>query len=255
MTYGISGTVITYNEEYHIADCIQSLKTVCDEIIVIDSGSEDATQAIAEKLGAKVYTQKFLGYGPQKNICTAYSKNKWILNLDADERLDKNGQELISKLDLQNSSYDAYALRRKNFIGNRWIKGCGWYPDNCIRLFNKDKTAFSEQKVHEKIMTRNYKRLDGDITHYSYRTIGELLSSKYTKIWAKAKYEEGYKINSFSPVMHALYSFFLCYVIKRGFMGGVDGITVSLSSCVYTYFKYAQLLEYYRDKTTFETDA
>src|SRR5665647_178151 len=162
----ITGVIITLNEAEHIADCIKSLMPVCNEIIIVDSGSRDQTREIAQNLGAKVHIQKFLGDGPQKNHGLALAENEWILSLDADERLHDTAVKTINALDLKNTSYEAFALRRRNHIGSRWIKVCGWHPDYCIRLYHKGKTRFSETNIHDKVTTKNYKKLDADIVHY-----------------------------------------------------------------------------------------
>ena len=254
----ITGVIITLNEAEHIADCIKSLMPVCNEIIIVDSGSRDQTREIAQNLGAKVHIQKFLGDGPQKNHGLALAENEWILSLDADERLHDTAVKTINALDLKNTSYEAFALRRRNHIGSRWIKVCGWHPDYCIRLYHKGKTRFSETNIHDKVTTKNYKKLDADIVHYSFHNIGELFgkhSDRSFSTWgAKILYRKDYKANSFSPFFHGTWALFNSYFLKRGFLGGCDGLTVAISSAVNSYLKYAKLLEYQRDQSVQEKE-
>lgn len=138
----ISATVITLNEEGNIRDCILSLQKICNEVIVVDSLSTDNTVLIAEDSGAKVYKQKYLGDGPQKDFGVQFAKNDWMLSIDADERLDEDAILEIKKLDLNTTDYDGFALRRKNFVGEHWIKAAGFYPDSVVRLYNKNKTRY-----------------------------------------------------------------------------------------------------------------
>jgi len=253
----ITGIVITLNESENITDCIHSLQQVCDEIIIVDSNSTDNTREIAQSLGAKVIRQSYLGDGFQKNVGIEYANNNWILSIDADERLTEGLVKAIQKLDLTNTPVDAFAFRRKNYIGSRWIKQCGWYPDYCLRLFNHNKTRFSAVKQHAKVQAKNPQRLDAHIDHYSFNNIGELFAKSgrnFSGRAAKIMFEKGKKTHAFAPFLHGINAFFRKYIVQRGFLGGVDGLTVSLSSAINSYLKYAKLLEYQRDPTVLKKE-
>ena len=207
----ITGIVITLNEQNNIRDCIENMQTVCDEIIVVDSNSSDQTREIAAELGAKVIVQEYLGDGFQKNFALNDASSDWILSLDADERLTPEMIAEIKSLDLKSTKYDAQ---------------------------------------HSYVETKNYKILHGDIIHYSFKNLGELFAKpgrNFSTRSAKIMYEKGKKANSFSPVLHGINSFIRHYIFGLGFLDGIDGFTVSLSSAVNGYLKYAKLLEYYRD--------
>ena len=163
----ISGNIITLNEEKNIAACIESMQTVCDEIIVVDSGSTDNTIEIARRLGATIINQPYLGDGIQKNVALNHTRNAWVLSLDADERLTPEMTHAIQQLSLESTSLEGYSFRRQNMIGNRWIKHCGWYPDRCIRLYNTEKTRFADVKQHASVQTKKIKHIDADIIHFS----------------------------------------------------------------------------------------
>jgi len=246
----ISANIITLNEEKNIQSCIESIRQVCNEVIIVDSGSTDRTVDIARQMGAIVVKQPYLGDGFQKNIAADYAKNDWIFSLDADERLHVKLVKYIKDIDLAKSSVDAYAFRRRNMIGSRWIKHCGWYPDYCTRLYNSKKTKFSEVKQHAKIISREIKLVDNDIIHYSFKNIGELFSKpgrNFSGRAAKIMYLDGKKAHVFSPLLHGLNSFLRKFILQGGFLAGVDGMTVALSSGVNGYLKYAKLLELQRD--------
>ena len=154
----ISGLVITYNEEKMIGKCIDALFKVCDEVIIVDSMSTDATVEIAKSKGAIVVSQPFLGDGPQRTHGLPYCKNDWILNLDADEFLDKDAEDFILKEKYLVGNFDAFSFRVKNFLADKLIDFAGWYPDHKVRFFNKKGAAPSASKVHQKIIATNEKK-------------------------------------------------------------------------------------------------
>ncbi|MFV0573846.1 MAG: glycosyltransferase family 2 protein [Vibrio sp.] len=253
----ITGIVITLNESQNIKDCIESLQQVCSEVIIVDSESTDNTVKIAEELGAKVINQPYLGDGIQKNVGIDYASNDWILSLDADERLTPEAVQEIKKLDLSKTQHDAFALGRRNYIGSRWIKQCGWYPDHCTRLYNRTKTRFTAVKQHASVPAENLQKLDADIIHYSFENIGQLFAKSgrnFSGRAAKIMYQKGKRANSFSPFLHGMNAFIRKYVFQKGFLGGVDGMTVALSSAVNSYLKYAKLLEFQRDPKVLEKE-
>lgn len=247
----ISANIITLNEANNIADCIASVRQVCDEVIVVDSGSQDETVHIAESLGAKVIYQPYLGDGLQKNVALEHVSHDWVLSLDADERLTTKMVSAIRSLDLATTSHDAFAFRRRNMIGSRWIRVCGWYPDYCIRLYHHRRGAcFADVKQHASVTATHPHRLDADMLHYSFANLGELFAKpgrNFSGRAAKIMYQKGKRANAFSPFLHGLNAFIRKYLLQRGFLGGVDGMTVAISAGLNSYLKYAKLLEYQRD--------
>ncbi|WP_106476760.1 glycosyltransferase family 2 protein [Phytohalomonas tamaricis] len=246
----ITGVVITLNEAHNIEACLASLSRVCSELIVVDSGSTDDTRERAERAGARVIEQPYLGDGPQKNVGPGQASHRWVLSLDADERLTDEAVKIISALDLNADNHDAYALRRRNFIGSRWVKRCGWYPDYCIRLFDRERTAFSDSRQHASVQAKNPKRLDADLEHYSFANLGELFtkaSGRFSNRAAKIMYLKGKRASALSPLTHGANAFVRKYVFQGGFTAGVDGLSVALSAAVNAYLKYAKLLEFQRD--------
>jgi len=139
----ISVTIITLNEEANIRACLESIKWA-DEILVSDSGSSDRTVEICKGYGAKVFNDEWLGFGRQKNLIAGRARNNWILNIDADERVNPQLREEIGSV-LNEGACDGYNITRKNFFGDRWIKHCGWHPDYNLRFYRKDKGSFNER--------------------------------------------------------------------------------------------------------------
>jgi len=257
MTMNISGIITTLNEENNILECIISLQQICNEVIVIDSGSNDQTVSIAEKAGAKVYHQSYLGDGIQKNVALQYVQNDWVFSLDADERLTLESAKLIENIDLSTSPFYGFAVKRKNFIGSRWIRCCGWYPNYLVRLYNHKKIRFSDVKQHAAVPLGNTQKLACDILHYRYKNIGELFAKPgrdYVNRSAKIIYLKGGKVNFFTPFHHAYWSFIGNYLFRKGFTHGIDGFTLALSIACNTYLKYAKVLEYKRDSKVRENE-
>ena len=239
----ITATIITLNEERNIRACLESVFQVCDEAIVVDSESTDDTVKIAQSLTAKVYVQKYLGDGPQKDYGVKFAKNDWILSIDADERLDERTVQCIRALDFTNTKCDAFALGRKTFVGDRWMKV--WYPDVVVRLYNKNRARYLPIKGHSRVEATNIQQLDCDLLHYSYRDYRDMLGriDKFASRGAAILYERGVTVSFFTPLAHAIAAFLRKYFMKKGILYGVDGLTVSVISAFSTYMKYVLLAE------------
>lgn len=241
----ITGNIITLNEEKNIKACIESLQEVCDEIIVVDSNSSDNTVEIAKSLGALVIIQSYLGDGPQKNVVLNHASNDWILSIDADERLDADMIKSIKEVKKLLNHPDAYSFKRKNYIGKRWIKRCGWYPDVCTRLYNKNSARFKDVAGHSSVEAKSAKLLSGDIIHFSYENYHELLhkTNRFSTRGSKMFLEKDKKVNGFSPALHFLSAFIRKYILQKGFLQGIDGLTISLTASINSYMKYAKYIE------------
>ncbi|MCB1477694.1 MAG: glycosyltransferase family 2 protein [Rhodobiaceae bacterium] len=244
----ISAAIITLNEESNIGDCIESVRALCDDIVVLDSGSSDRTREIAEEKGARVFTQSYLGDGPQKNRAVELAASDWVLSIDADERATPELCAQIRALDVTNAEPDAYRLRRKTYIGNRWIAHNGWYPDRIVRLFDRRKAAFTNRYGHARVEGGKVTDLDGDLLHYSFDDIAQLIyGQKFAIRDALAFYEQGKTSGPVKPVLHGIWGTFRSLVLRGGCLQGIDGFTVAMSSGLKSYMKYAILNEMHRD--------
>jgi glycosyltransferase involved in cell wall biosynthesis len=246
----ITGIITTLNEEQHIAEAIQSLYQICDEIIVVDSNSTHQTVSIASSLGAKTYLQSYLGDGIQKNFGIQFATNQWIFSMDADERVSPELASIIQNLNLDQTTYFGFAIRRRNLIGSRWVKSCGWYPDHLVRLFRHDQIRFRDVKQHASVPVENTQKLKGDLIHFRYKNLGELFAKparNYSTRGAKILYLQGKKATGVTPFVHGFSAFFVNYFFKGAILEGIDGFTLALSIAVNSYLKYAKLLEFQRD--------
>lgn len=244
----ISGLVITYNEEKNIAKCIDALFEVCDEVIIIDSYSTDTTTQIAKNKGAKVILQNFLGDGLQRSFGIPYCKNDWILNLDADEFLDLDAISFINSKTFLSENYDAYSMRVKNFLQNKLLDFAGWYPDYKTRFFNKKTAGPSSDKVHQKIIATNLKKINVHILHYGSHSFYQIISKKnqYAQWNAELLYSNARRVSAFKPILNGLVAFVRCYFFKKGIFNGIDGLTLSLTQGYFSYIKYVNLIQFHK---------
>jgi len=239
----ITANIITLNEEKNIKDVIESVQQVCDEVLVIDSLSDDKTCEIAEKLGAKVIKQKYLGDGKQKAFGVSHAKYDWILSIDADERLDDDAIETIKKLNLTNTLYDGFSFARKTFVKKALIKL--WYPDRVVRLYNHTKCGYTTTGGHDKVDAKNVKELNAHILHYSYDDYAHMIKTthKFITRGARIAHENGKKATPFDPFLHGIGALFKGLILKGGIFHGIDGLNVSVISAFSSYMKYALMLE------------
>jgi len=239
----ITANIITLNEEKNIEAVIRSVQEVCDEVLVVDSLSTDRTCEIAESLGARVVSQKYLGDGPQKAFGAPLAKYDWVLSIDADERLDTNAIDEIKKLKLESTTYDAFSFARKTFVGKAYIKL--WYPDRVVRLYNRTKCNYTVDGGHAKVDTTNFKELEADMLHYSYENYSEMIrvSHKFITRGARISFESGKRASSFDPFLHGVGALFKALVLKGGMFHGVNGWNVAVVSAFSSYMKYALMLE------------
>lgn len=241
----------TLNEEMNIEKCIKSVLWV-DEIIVLDSCSEDKTVDIAKGLGANVYIRKWDNTANQFSYLFSLSKNDWVLHLDADEICSTQLQEEIKQL-LENShkmiEYDAYLVNRKTFFLNKWIKRCGWYPDYGIRIFKKDKIVITNKGFHHRISVNGSIHAlteNAAILHYTANTIDRYITKikREAFIMAKWRFENGERFSASKVILKSSFNFFKSYILKLGFLDGSKGFIISILSSVYVILQYVKLWEY-----------
>lgn len=244
----LSVVIITKNEEKNIRRCLDAVSWA-NEIVLVDSQSEDRTRDIAQEYGAKIYSPEWHGYGHAKQEGVKHASNDWILSIDADEVVSEELKNEITML-LSGDSLKAgyYMPRKTNFLG-KWINHSNWYPDHVLRLFDKTTGGFNDNVVHEAVVVNgDVAYLKNDLLHYSYPTMEEYLRkfNIYTIMGAEELYKKGKKAGLFEICIKPIASFIKHYFIKQGFLDGLEGFLISTFSAIAVMVKYAKLRELIR---------
>lgn len=239
--------VITFNEEHNLSRCLQSVKDIADEIIVVDSGSTDQTQNIAVSAGAKFHEHPFEGHIQQKNLALSFVESSWVLSLDADEAPDETLKAEIKKI-LQNPHASGYTMNRLTNYCGHWVRYCGWYPDKKLRLWKKDAGAWTGMNPHDKFVLHNGKKplhLSGNILHFSYHSVEQHRKQalKFARIAAEQLHSRGIRCPMWQASLRAGFRFFRDFFLKRGILDGNIGFTICKISAWSTYQKYLLLSE------------
>lgn len=240
-------TIITRNEENNISDCLESVKWA-DEIIVVDSESDDGTVNICKRYTDKVYSNPWPGHKEQKNFAISKASNLWILSIDADERVSAGLKEFILK-ELKGPGLDGYRFPRQNFFLGKWMKHGGWYPDYVLRLFRKDRGHFTGINPHDYVSVETGKVMTVPVSlaHYTYHSMFDYVSrqNSYSCISAMEEFKKGRcGINPlFMMPLRVLLKFLETYVLKMGFLDGPHGLVAAMGAAYATYLKQTKIWE------------
>lgn len=242
-TPGISAVLISLNAQTHLRECLQSVAW-CDEIVVLDSGSTDATAAICAELGAKFsVSPDWPGFGPQKNRAVALAAHDWIFSIDTDEVCTP---ELRAQLvaAARSGACPAYEMpRRSSFCGHFMHHG-GWWPDYVTRLFRRGQARFSDSRVHERLIVDGaVGRLTTPLIHYTYDTMEQALAKaeRYATLGAQQAFEAGKRSTPVAAALRATWAFVRTYVIRLGFLDGAPGLALARYNAHTTYQRYLKL--------------
>ena len=246
----LSIIVIVKNEEPMIRECLASVAWA-DEIIVLDSGSTDQTVAICKEYTDHVYETDWPGFGPQKNRALDYATKDWVLSIDADERISYDLQTEIKRIIQMPKRHDAYSMpRRSNYCG-RYMKHSGWWPDRVVRLFRRGKAHYSDDLVHERLITHGkVGKLKEPIIHESLLTLEQILNTmnSYSTAGAKMMSEENQQAGLCKAIGHGLWMFIRTYFLRAGFLDGKEGFMLAISNAEGTYYRYLKLMVLNREK-------
>lgn len=244
----LTATVITYNEEAGIRDCLDSLSWV-KEIVVVDSGSRDRTLEICRRYTDKVFTHPWVGYVEQKNFAITLASHDWILSIDADERVPEELRQAIER-DLSAPRHDGYWISRRNYFLGRWMRHGGWYPDRVLRLFDRRKGRFGGENPHARVVIANGSvgLIDSHLIHLTYRDFSQYIRKQdwYTGISAVGRVKHGRRPGSVTGaelLVRATVKFVQAYVLKRGFLDGFHGLIAAVGASYWNFIKYAKVWE------------
>jgi glycosyltransferase involved in cell wall biosynthesis len=235
----LSAIIITRNEAANIVACLDSV-AFCDEIIVVDGGSDDDTVALAQAKGARVSKRDWTGFGAQKNAALSLATGDWVLSIDADERvseaLAREIQAAVAKGDV-----DGYELPRLSSFLGREMRHSGWYPDYVPRLFQRGRARFSDDLVHERVICDGrVARLSGTLHHRPVVRLEDALrrADGYSTASAAMIVKSGRRVSFASGITHGLWTFFRTYVLQRGFLDGREGFLLAVANAEGTYYRY-----------------
>jgi glycosyltransferase involved in cell wall biosynthesis len=248
----LSATIITFNEEKKIDRCLQSLKEVADEIVVIDSLSTDRTKAICLSHNVVFIENPFPGYIEQKNFALARASHTHVLSLDADEYLSEALAKSILLEKEKGFPSDGYTMNRYNFYCGKWVRHGTYYPDRKLRLLNTNKGKWGGQNPHDRIIMQegvNIKQLNGDLLHYTYQSIEEhnKQTDRFSSIAAKALFDKGKPPSYLKMLLNPAWAFFKGYFIKLGFLDGFAGYMIAKFTAIQSFLKYAKLIRLHHE--------
>lgn len=244
----LSVVIITLNEAADIGRAVRSVQGLADEVVVVDSGSTDGTQDLARDAGARVVHHAFAGYGEQKAFASAQARNRWVLNIDADEHPSDALKASIAKV-LSGPDRAAYTMNVLTSYCGRYIRHCGWYPNRKLRLWDRQQGAMSLDKVHEGWRVASgapIGHLEGDLLHEGFPTIDSHMERimRYSEIGARFDLARGKRITWPKLVLGPAWVFLSTYLVRGGFRDGYQGYLVSRNSAISAWVKYAKMRLY-----------
>jgi glycosyltransferase involved in cell wall biosynthesis len=240
----LSVVIITHNEEKNIARCLDSVKEVADDVVVVDSFSTDGTEAICKEYNVGFIPHAWEGYSATKNFANSKAKYDWVLSIDADEALSDELKNAMVKMK-QGSALSTCSFNRLTNYCGKWIRHGGWYPDVKVRMFDRRKTKW-EGTIHESLVHSSGEKavhLSGDLLHYSYYTREDHYKQleKFTTIAAKDLFDSGKGPNVIKQFLGPVSGFLGNYIFKAGFLDGRAGLAIARISAYGTYLKYTKL--------------
>ncbi len=240
----LSACIITYNEADRIEACLRSV-SFCDETVVVDAHSSDATRELARSLGARVIERDWPGYRSQKQFAVDSAAHDWVLCLDADERVTEDLRREIEALRAAGFPECAgWSVPRITDYFGRFLRHGNAYPDRLIRLFDRRRGGWIGEEIHENTrVTGRVARLRGHLEHFSYRSLGDHQSrmARYADLMARALYARGKRGGWVKVLVNPFWRFFRGYVIRLGFLDGWRGLVFALVESNYVRRKYLGL--------------
>jgi glycosyltransferase involved in cell wall biosynthesis len=242
----LSVVTIALNEERNIEACLASVHWA-DELLVVDSGSTDRTVELARKYTDRVITVPWQGYGATKNQALGLVRGDWVLWLDADERVTPElARDIQAVLQAGETPVAAYAMARRAYFLGRWIRHSGWYPARVTRLFRRSAGRFTERNVHEQLVVDGpVAVLGNDLLHFTDPDLHHYFAkfNRYTTLAAEDLDAAGRRWSPADLLLRPWFQFFKMYILRLGFLDGMEGCILAVVSSAYVFVKYAKLRE------------
>jgi len=251
--FEISAIIIAKNEEHNIARCLTGLKECVEDIIVlVDDKTTDRTVEIIRTFPTvKFYVINWKGYAQTKQQALSLTKNEWIFWIDADEVVTEELKKEIEEFKLSSPKHSAYSIPRKAYFLGKWIKHCGWYPGRVTRIFNKKRAKFSDLQVHEHLIVNGtVGEFKSELEHYTDPYIKHYFNkfNEYTSLAAKDLFNSKRKFAITDLLFRPIVIFIKMYIIKLGFLDGIEGFILSVFSSLYVFTKYCKFWELKREE-------
>lgn len=241
----LSLIVITKNAEATIRRCLES-GAFADEIVVVDSGSTDATLSICGELGARVHrTPDFPGHGPQKNRALDLARGEWVLSLDADEWVTPELRAEIEAAIAAPGERAAFRMPRRSSFCGRFMRHSGWWPDYVTRLFRRGAARFSEDHTHDRLIVNGpIGRLEHPILHEAITDLEQMIAKMnlYSSSSARAFHERGRSASLATAIVHGGWAFLRTYFLRAGFLDGREGFMLAVANAEGAYYRYLKLM-------------
>ncbi|OZS42571.1 glycosyltransferase family 2 protein [Photobacterium sanguinicancri] len=250
----ISVVLIAKNSSMTLAKCLQSVQWA-DEIVLLDSGSDDNTTEIAREYGAKVHAHlDWQGYGKQRQFAQQYASCEYTFMIDTDEEVtDELRANIEAVLASPQQPNIIYSCARRNWFLGRYMYHCGWYPDRVMRLYRTQERTYNDNLVHESINTigATIAPLDGDLLHQTCTDFSSFQQKQltYAKNWAQERFQSGKKVGFSSAFSHSIGAFLKTYLLRKGFLDGAHGLLLSIIIAQYTFNKYITLWSLHQSST------
>ncbi len=242
----LSIAYITLNAEKYLKASLAVSRKLTEDIVIVDSGSTDTTLSIAEDAGARVIQQDWLGFAAQKQLAINSTKHDRVLLLDADEILSAAAVVEIQQLLDQTEPAAAYSFPRQNWFRGKWIRHGSWWPDRVVRLVDRNRGHMKPVMIHECWETNHpVVAAQSPIQHYSYANYSELIqkADRYSSLAAQQLFEQDRHCSNWAPLIHATSAFIRLFLLKKGFMDGIEGAAIAYTTALASFMKYAKLQE------------
>lgn len=250
MPYPLSISIISFNEEQNLERCLKSAADLAQEIVIVDSGSTDQTLAIAERYGAKVLHQKWLGHRDQKNVALSLCQQPWVLALDCDEELSPELRESVKAFfeKGQSEKFTGAKFNRKVYFLGRWITHGDWYPDTKLRLFLRERAKWAGSPEHDFIELSGESKvmhLQGDLHHFSFPNMNRFVEkiNVFADVFLERQKAAGKRWSLARNLSRPFWRFFRAYVLRRGFLDGFPGFWIAFSTAYMAFIRYSRQYE------------
>jgi len=244
----LSVSVITRNEAANLERCLASVAGLAAEIVVLDSGSSDATEEIAARHGVRWQHQDWLGYRDQKQAALELCRQEWVLALDADEEVSSAmRQDILAFFENGAADHDGASFPRKVWFLGRWITHGDWYPDRKLRLVRRERARWGGSIEHDKLEVPGaVRRCSGDLHHFSFPDMARYVEkiNVFAGEYLKRQLEAGQRWSLAANLFRPAWRFVRAYVLRRGFMDGFPGLWIAWSTAYQTFVRHSRLYEH-----------